>query len=116
MGSMMDETTKGWLNGFVGVAIFSGSLPATRVAVQDLDPVFVTVARAAIAGLLALAMLLVLRVPRPGIRELGPLVLVALGIVVGFPLFTAIALRTITSAHSLVFIGLLPLATALFGT
>jgi len=116
MGSMMDETTKGWLNGFVGVAIFSGSLPATRVAVQDFDPVFVTVARAAIAGLLALAVLLALRVPRPSMRDLGSLVLVALGIVVGFPLFSAMALRTITSAHSLVFIGLLPLATALFGT
>ncbi|WP_269497431.1 DMT family transporter [Castellaniella sp. S9] len=112
----MDETTKGWLNGFVGVAIFSGSLPATRVAVQDFDPVFVTVARAAIAGLLALAVLLALRVPRPSMRDLGSLVLVALGIVVGFPLFSAMALRTITSAHSLVFIGLLPLATALFGT
>ena len=112
----MDETTKGWLNGFVGVAIFSGSLPATRVAVLDFDPVFVTVARAAIAGLLALAVLLALRVPRPSMRDLGSLVLVALGIVVGFPLFSAMALRTITSAHSLVFIGLLPLATALFGT
>jgi len=112
----MDETTRGWLNGFVGVAIFSGSLPATRVAVLGFDPLFVTVARAAVAGLLALALLLALRVPRPRGGDLRTLFLVALGIVVGFPLFSALALRTITSAHSLVFVGLLPLATAVFGT
>src|SRR5262249_5965022 len=39
----------------------------------------------------------------------------ALGVVVGFPLLTAIALKHITSAHSIIFIGLLPLATATFG-
>uniref|UniRef100_UPI0033426F43 DMT family transporter n=1 Tax=Castellaniella defragrans TaxID=75697 RepID=UPI0033426F43 len=111
----MDETTKGWLNGFVGMAIFSGSLPATRVAVLGFDPFFVTVARAAIAGLLALAVLLALRVPRPSGGDLRSLFFVALGVVVGFPLFSAMALQTITSAHSLVFIGMLPLATAAFG-
>ncbi len=111
----MTEASKGWINGFIGMALFSGSLPATRVAVLDFDPVFVTVARAAIAGLLALAVLLILRVPRPSVRDLGTLFLVALGIVVGFPLFSALALQTITSAHALVFIGLLPLTTALFG-
>ena len=45
----MDKTANGWLNGFIGVLIFSGSLPATRVAVMDFDPTFVTSARAAIA-------------------------------------------------------------------
>lgn len=54
----MDKTSNGWLNGFIGVLIFSGSLPATRVAVMGFDPVFLTVARAAIAGLLALCLLL----------------------------------------------------------
>jgi drug/metabolite transporter (DMT)-like permease len=34
--------------------------------------------------------------------------------VVGFPLLTALALQHVTSAHSIVFIGLLPLATASF--
>lgn len=43
----MDKTTSGWINGFLGVLIFSGSLPATRVAVADFDPVFLTLARAA---------------------------------------------------------------------
>lgn len=111
----MDKTTSGWLNGFLGVLIFSGSLPATRVAVMDFDPVFLTVARAAIAGVLGLVLLLVFREKRPTRGDLVSLILVALGVVVGFPLLTALALEHITSAHSIVFVGLLPLATALFG-
>ncbi len=57
----------------------------------------------------------VLRQPRPTRRDLGSLLVVAFGCVVGFPLLTALALQHVTSAHSIVFIGLLPLATAIFG-
>lgn len=89
--------------------------PATRVAVQQFDPVFLTVARAAIAGLLGLCLLLLFDEKRPAPRDLLPLAVVALCVVVGFPLLTAMALRYVTSAHSIVFIGLLPLATATFG-
>lgn len=105
----------GWLNGLIGVLIFSGSLPATRVAVLEFDPLFLTVARASLAGLLALALLLVAGAPRPSRSQLLPLAVVALGVVVGFPLLTALALQTVTSAHSIVFLGLLPLATAASG-
>jgi drug/metabolite transporter (DMT)-like permease len=111
----MDRTASGWLNGFLGVLIFSGSLPATRVAVADFDPVFLTVARAAIAGALALVLLLAFRQKRPARQDIISLIVIALGVVVGFPLLTALALQHITSAHSIVFIGLLPLATAVFG-
>jgi drug/metabolite transporter (DMT)-like permease len=111
----MDKGLNGWANGFIGVLIFSGSLPATRVAVMDFDPAFVTSARAAIAGLLGLAMLLLFREKRPERGDLLSLVIVALGVVVGFPLLTALALKHVTSAHSIIFIGLLPLATAIFG-
>lgn len=111
----MDRTAAGWVNGLIGVLIFSGSLPATRVAVADFDPLFLTVARAAIAGLLAAGLLLWFREKRPAHADLVSLVVVALGVVVGFPLLTALALRHVTSAHSIVFIGLLPLATAIFG-
>ncbi|MFA7413228.1 MAG: DMT family transporter [Rhizobium sp.] len=110
----MDKTTSGWINGFLGVLIFSGSLPATRVAVADFDPVFLTVARAAIAGALALGLLLLFRQKWPRPSEMVSLVVVALGVVVGFPLLTALALKHVTSAHSIVFVGLLPLATASF--
>jgi drug/metabolite transporter (DMT)-like permease len=111
----MFDAKSGWIYGFIGVAIFSGSLPATRVAVADFDPVFLTIARAAIAGVLALALLVLLPQKRPDRNDLASLLLVALGVVVGFPLLTALALEHITSAHSTVFIGLLPLATAIFG-
>jgi drug/metabolite transporter (DMT)-like permease len=111
----MENTAKGWINGFVGMLIFSGSLPATRLAVESFEPVFLTVARAFIAGVLGLTLLLCFREKRPARDDLFPLCIVAAGVVVGFPLLTAFALIYITSAESLVFIGLLPLATAIFG-
>ena len=110
-----ETTTSGWLNGLIGVVIFSGSLPATRVAVLEFDPVFLTVARATIAGVLALCLLWLFKEKRPERSQLLPLVIVSLGVVVGFPLLTALALQYVTSAHSIVFVGLLPLATAVFG-
>jgi hypothetical protein len=114
-GANMDRTASGLLNGLLGVIIFSGSLPATRAAVTAFDPVFLTAARAAIAGLLGLGLLLAFKEQRPARSDILPLTVVALGVVVGFPLLTAMALRHVTSAHSIVFIGLLPLATAIFG-
>ncbi|MCU7645948.1 DMT family transporter [Pseudomonas piscis] len=112
---VLEKTSSGWLNGFLGVLIFSGSLPATRVAVAEFDPLFLTVARATIAGILALAILLLFKERRPSKQQLLPLAVVALGVVLGFPLLTAQALQYVTSAHSIVFLGLLPLATAVFG-
>lgn len=111
----MKTSMDGWGSGFIGVLIFSGSLPATRVAVSGFSPLFLTSARAVIAAAMAGLLLLVLRQPRPERGQILPLVVVALGVVLGFPLLTALALQYITSAHSIVLIGLLPLATALFG-
>lgn len=111
----MNKATSGWMNGFLGVLIFSGSLPATRLAVADFDPLFLTVCRAAIAGVLAGALLLTFRQQRPAKSDIIPLLVVAFGVVIGFPLLTALALQYVTSAHAIVFIGLLPLATAIFG-
>lgn len=105
----------GWGSGLLGVLIFSGSLPATRVAVGGFSPLFLTSARAVIAALLGAALLAALRQPRPSVRDLRSLTIVAVGVVVGFPLLTALALQHITAARSTVFIGLLPLATAIFG-
>lgn len=110
----MFTTANGWINGLIGVLIFSGSLPATRVAVAQLDPLFLTGARAAIAGLLGAVLLLVFRQPVPARSDLPALGIVSFGVVIGFPLLTALALQRMTSAHSIVFVGLLPLATALF--
>ncbi|ASZ28828.1 DMT family transporter [Brucella melitensis] len=106
--------TAGWINGFLGVLIFSGSLPAMRLAVIDIDPTFLTMARASIAGLLGMVFLLLFREPFPRKSDAVSLVVVALGVVVGFPLLTGLALQHMTSARAIVFIGLLPLSTAIF--
>ncbi|WP_029004147.1 DMT family transporter [Azorhizobium doebereinerae] len=111
----MPRATDGWGSGLLGVIIFSGSLPATRVAVGGFSPLFLTSARAVIAALLGAMLLLALRQRRPAAGDLAPLAVVALGVVIGFPLLTALALQHMTAARSVVFIGLLPLATAMFG-
>jgi drug/metabolite transporter (DMT)-like permease len=111
----MERTNAGWGSGLLGVIIFSGSLPATRLAVAHFSPMFLTCARASIAALLGGALLLALSQTRPARSDFLPLAIVALGVVIGFPLLTALALQHVTAAHSIVFIGLLPLTTAIFG-
>lgn len=113
-GLPQENPTAGWINGFIGVLLFSGSMPATRAAVLDFSPVFLTVARAGIAGLLALCLLLIFKEKRPAKQHLGSLIIIAIGVVIGFPLLSALALQYITSAHSIVFLGMLPLTTAIF--
>jgi len=104
----------GWLNGLTGVIIFSGSLPATKVALADLEPYFLTFSRASIAGILALCLMLSFRQKWPSSRQVYSIIVISLGVVIGFPLLTALAMQSSTSAHSVVFIGLLPLSTAIF--
>lgn len=111
----MQDIRKGWINGMIGVALFSGSMPATRAAVIGFTPLFLTAARAIIAGGLGALMLVAMRESLPRGRQWLSLAMIAGGVVVGFPLLTAIALQEISAARSLVFVGLLPLSTALFG-
>jgi drug/metabolite transporter (DMT)-like permease len=111
----MTPKAQGFWNGLAGVSMFAGSLPATRAAVASFDPYFVTSARAATAGLLAVAAAFWMgRETRPRREELAPLVGVALAVVLAFPLLTALALRSVPASHGVVAIGLLPLATAVF--
>ena len=98
--------------GFVGVAAFSVTLPATRAAVAHLDPVFVGLGRAVVAALLAACVLAWTRSPWPTRRQWRDLAVVAFGVVVGFPLLSAYAMRQVPASHGAVLTGLLPLATA----
>lgn len=100
--------------GLIGVLAFSFSLPMTRLAVEDLDATFVGLGRALVAAILAGALLAIRREPLPDRRDIPRFALVALGVVIGFPLLTTIALQHLTSAHSSVIVGLLPAATAVF--
>ena len=110
----MKKLTKGWVSGFIGVVIFAGSLPATRMAVMDFDPVFLTAVRATLAALLGGIVLRLLGQRLPTKADLPALAVVALGVVVGFPLLSAMSLQYVTSAHAIVFLGILPLFTAIF--
>lgn len=101
--------------GLLGVIAFSGTLPATRLAVAHLDPVFVGLGRAVVAAVLAAVVLAVTRTPWPA-RNLWPrLAVVAAGVVVGWPVLSAYAMRHVPASHGAVVSGLLPLATALAG-
>ncbi len=101
----------GLMLGALAVTLFAASLPATRLAVAALDPWFVTTARGAGAGLVAAAVLVALRRPIPW-RDLPRLAVVALCLVIGFPLLMAIAMTRVPSAHGGVILGLLPMGTA----
>ena len=112
-----DDVSRGLMLGALGVLIFAATLPMTRLAVgaadaPQLPPTFVTAGRAAVAGLLSLAYLLLLRAPLPARRHWRALAISALGTVVGFPLFLALALRRVDAMHAAVVTGVLPLATA----
>lgn len=98
--------------GALGVLAFSFTLPATRVAVGQLDGAIVGLGRAVIAAVLAIVVLLATRQPFPR-RALWPsLVVVSFGVVLGFPLFSALALTMVPASHGAVIVGLLPAATA----
>lgn len=105
-----------WL-GFLGVVIFSLTLPMTRLATGSaLDPQlsgwFIAMGRAAVAGGLSAVWLLAVRAPLPAREDWRLIGLTALGAVFGFPLFTSLAMRHVESVHASVMLGILPLSTA----
>ncbi|HEX8053734.1 MAG TPA: DMT family transporter [Thermoleophilaceae bacterium] len=98
--------------GFLGVLAFSFTLPATRVAVQDLDGTVVGLGRALVAAVLAAALLRARHERLPDPSQLRRLGVVALGVIIGFPLCTSLALTLVPASHGAVFVGLIPAATA----
>lgn len=115
----MDATRRdlqvGLLLGFVGVVSFSLTLPATRVAVPELGAIVVGLGRAVVAAALAGALLALRREPFPKTHALA-IVTTGIGVVVAFPLLSALALRTVPAVHGAVIVGFLPAATAVFAT
>lgn len=102
----------GWWFGLLGVTSFSLTLPATRTAVTAFDPVTVTLGRALVAALLAGLLLWITRQRVPPRSQWIGLAVVAAGVVLGFPLLSAWAMRLVPASHGAVVLGLLPLATA----
>lgn len=108
------RNSSGILSGLIGVVIFSGSLPATKLAVASFSAAELTCLRAAIAGAIAAIILVWGGDQLPTKKHLRPICIIAFGAVWGFPFLTGFALTKVSTVHSLVFIGLMPLATALF--
>ncbi len=104
----------GTLLAALGVLVFSFSLPATKLAVADLDPWTVAFGRAVVAAALGAIVLRITRAPLPSRSQTRRLLIVAGGVVVGFPLMTTLALQTSAAAHGAVVVALLPAATAAF--
>jgi drug/metabolite transporter (DMT)-like permease len=104
----------GYLLGLIAVVAFAVTLPATRAA-QALDPVFVGLGRAVGAALPGAGFLFLTRQRLPTREETKSLIIVAAGVVVGFPLLTAWAMRYVDASHGGVVLGILPLATAAAG-
>ncbi len=111
----MTSETKGMLLGLIGVACFGLTLPATRVVVLYMDPVFIGLGRAVVASLLAIVLLLWFRQAVPNMKQVQQLVWVVLGVVIGFPVLSSWAMQYVPASHGGVVLGILPLATAVAG-
>src|ERR1700754_4766476 len=111
--SVISRERLGLVLGFVGMVVFGGTLPATRIAVSAIDPIALTALRAAIAGLCSLALLIALRRPLPARRLWPQLVVAMLCVTVLFPFLMALAMQTVDASHGGVVLGILPIGTAL---
>lgn len=109
------DEARGLAWGFLGVALFSLTLPATRAAVAHLDPAFVALGRALLAAACAAVVLAITRTRPPSGKEWRLLALSAAGVVFGFPLFTTWAMQHVPASHGAVVLAVLPLATASAG-
>ncbi|MEU3979985.1 DMT family transporter [Streptomyces sp. NPDC026672] len=107
-----EHTGRGLLLAGLGVLAFSLTFPGTAWGLEGFGPWSLVALRSVLAGLIAGACLIALRVPPPERRHRVGLAVVAAGTVVGFPLLTTLALETSTTAHAAVVVGLLPLTTA----
>ena len=99
---------------FLGVLLFSFSVPMTKIAVGGVSPVLTAMGRAVIAGVLACILLAIRRVKLPDRQYLRPLLFTMFGAVFGWPILIALALERTTSAHVAVIAAFMPLTTALF--
>jgi drug/metabolite transporter (DMT)-like permease len=110
------RASEGTALGLLAVAAFGLTLPMTRVAVPVFGAMGVTSFRAAAAGVVAAALLVAQRAPLPSRAQWRELVVVALGVVAGFPVFAALSMGRAPAAHGAVVMAIVPLLTALVGS
>ena len=114
-GRVKVEANGFWL-GLMGVALFSLTLPLTKIALDGFDPVFIGSGRSALAGVIALIYILVQKIQFPDFSDLKAFILMMPGIGFIYPIFTALALSNQLPSHGGVILGILPLATACFSS
>lgn len=100
------------LLGLIGVTLFGLTLPATRMALESFHPIFIATGRALLATVLAVIYLVAGKHRRPTLHEFKYLLLVVLGVAIGFPVFTALAMQRVDASHGGVMLGIMPLTTA----
>jgi drug/metabolite transporter (DMT)-like permease len=115
LGTASLDELQGWIFTSIGVACFSLSFVAARLALRGFDPAVIALARGAGAGLVAVVCVLMGKYPLPMGRQIVRLCLAAIGIVFVFPIFTTVALQTVPASHAATIAAVLPLLTALFG-
>jgi drug/metabolite transporter (DMT)-like permease len=108
----LNTENKGLLLGVLGVISFGLTLPATRFVIDHFHTIFIGLGRAVVAGLFAILILVLSKQPTPSYTQFKQLALVALGVVIGFPVLSAAAMQTLPASHGGVVLGVLPLATA----
>lgn len=108
----MKPENKGMLLGLIGVTLFGLTLPATRMALESFHPIFIATGRALLATVLAVIYLVAGKHRRPTLHEFKYLLLVVMGVAIGFPVFTALAMQWVDASHGGVMLGIMPLTVA----
>jgi len=108
----MNAESKGLILGFIAVFMFGLTLPITRFISPHFEPVFIGLGRASLASVFAAFFLIAYKVPLPSYSQIKRLLIVSLGVVIGFPVLTAVAMQSLPASHGGVVLGILPLATA----
>lgn len=101
--------------GLLGVVVFGLTMPATRAAVLELDPVAITLGRALLAAALAGITLAIARPQPPQRRDWTRLFWFAVCSIIGFPLLMTTAMQYAPASHAAVVLAVLPLLTAMAG-
>jgi drug/metabolite transporter (DMT)-like permease len=116
----LNNENKGFIFGFFGILIFSLTPPATKIALgfdnNALSPEFITFGRSALAGILSLMYLFFFKKKIPNIKYIFNILIIAISLTFGFPLFLSLGLIHSTSTHAAVILTLMPLLTAVFAS
>ena len=119
MNKYFTRENYGFLLGFIGVVIFSLTLPITRHLTQvDFTSLEIGFGRGFLAGIASVLILLFKGQFKtenlPSKTDLRKLIIVAIGVVFAFPIFTAIAMQTIPAGNGGIVLAAVPLSTAIF--